>query len=210
MIHKKSYLTVSTLAMLMVIQSSDLRLLLAEASASSRFEQRQRKAPNPSPTVRGAPITIVPDFPVEITDVKYLGFNVNPSNSELGLGRDEGLHWIQIFWREFSGCLPPRQNAQVQAKLVLRDGKERFFTGKLNATQDCSGGNCFSTVAVAGFRSDGSPKRFEVQIRDAAKFVVSASNEKTIGQFPTGNEIDIPPGAVATSSEIDIPPGAIA
>jgi hypothetical protein len=81
--------------------------------------------------------------------------------------------------------------------------------GKLDATQDCSGGNCFSTVAVAGFRSDGSPKRFDVQIRDAARFVGSADNEKTVGQFPTGNEIDVPPGAIVTDNTINIPPGAI-
>ena len=209
MIHKKAFLTVSTLAMLMVIQSSALRVLPTEASASSLLKQSQGKAhrssqTNARPSARPPiavvparpPIAIVSDFSLEISDVKYVGFNLNPSNSELGLRRDEGLHWMKVFWKQFSGCFSYFEDVQLIAKLILRDGTERVFHGKLNPAQDCKDANCFSTVALPGLSGDGNPARYEVQITDAANFQAGSSDAKTIGQFPRAptEQVDIPPG----------------
>jgi hypothetical protein len=224
MIHKKSYLTVSTLAMLMVIQSSDLRVLPSEASASSLLDQSQSKAhrsrqTNARPKARPPiaivparpPIAIVPDFSLEISDVKYMGFNVNPSNSELGLRRDEGLHWMKVFWKQFSGCFSYFEDVQLVAKLILRDGTERVFHGKLNPAQDCKDANCFSTVALPGLSGDGHPARYEVQITDGATFHSGSSDKKTIGHFPQAprEEIDIPPGAIVGTPRTLSGPGSI-
>jgi hypothetical protein len=201
MMPEKILLAVFTLTILGFIQSSDPMILPAEAATSSRLEQRRSNAPVSRQTSPRTPTIIVPDFSVEITDVKYLGFQVNPSNSELGLHRDDGFHRIKVFWKQFSGCFSYTEDVQLIAKLILHDGAERVLNGKLNPVQDCADGTCFSTVVIPGIARDGSPARYDVQIIDAATFRAGIVETKTIGHFPQGppEEIDVPPGAVAGS-----------